>query len=416
MQDDRTQIRRTRIGRRAALAMGAAAGVFPGLVPAWGEQPPEPGEPLLFSLPLPLTGPVAYTGGMMLRAWHDALDWLNKGGGIRGHRIDAQIYDDQYNVDMAVAGFKQAMAKGNVVFAGVDGTNAIRAIAPMDNQQYKVLTGNLGNTSDQVDTSKYPYNLLTMPNYSDMFDIVLTYIKGKQPGAKLAFIYSDTEFGRDPIAFGHKRAAELGLPIVMEDQTKFTAMDVTPSAIKLRNTAPDYVIMHGYAANIWPEIVKLAREYRVKSQFIVTIVAADPDLIKGVGDAGDGILGVVPFNLIVKGNDQPVMKVIDTYLKAWTDKPKPYVGYANIGYLMPWSQAVALKAILETAIDQKLPLTGDNLVKVANGIQALDMGGLCGPNPVSFVQNRIPYGIIFRFTVKPNDFSLAPETGFIKVA
>jgi branched-chain amino acid transport system substrate-binding protein len=154
---------------RAALATAMSFSI----APAWALQAAAQSKPLFFSIPLPLTGPVAYTGALMLHAWHDALDWINKDGGIRGRKVEAQIYDDQYNVDMAVAGFKQAASNHDLVFAGIDGTNAIRAIAPMDYQQYKLLTANPGNTSDQIDVTKYPYNLLMMPTYSDMFNIWL---------------------------------------------------------------------------------------------------------------------------------------------------------------------------------------------------------------------------------------------------
>jgi branched-chain amino acid transport system substrate-binding protein len=391
----------------AALAASLAAPITAG-------KAADDNKPLIFSLPLPLTGPVAYTGALQLRGWQDSIDWINKNGGIRGRKIQAQIYDDEYNVNLAVAGFKKAVANGDVIFSGIDGTPAIHAIEPIDNETYHVLLSNLGNSSDQVDTKTFRYNLLFMPTYSDMFNMALDYVKKQKPDATIGFVYSDTQFGKDPIELAHKKADELGLKVVVEDITKFTGVDVTPTAIKLRNAAPDYVIIHGYAANVWPDVVKLSREYGVKSKFIVTIVAADPDLIKGVGEAADGILGVQPYNLQVKGSDLPVLKVMDQYLSAWKDKPAPYEGYGNIGYFQAWSSAVGLQQVIGATIDAGLPLNGDNLIKTAESMKELDMGGLYGPNPVQLVDHRIPYGIIYQYHVAPDAFSMEPVTDFIK--
>jgi hypothetical protein len=110
------------------------------------------------------------------------------------------------------------------------------------------------------------------------------------------------------------------------------------------------------------------------------------------------------------------MKVMDGYLKVWATKPTPYVGYSTLAYSTPWATVLALKEIIGTAIDKGLPLTGDNLVKIARELPSIDMGGLYGPNPVKFVQSRVPYGIIFRFHVKPDSFSITRETDFIKIA
>ncbi len=38
-----------------------------------------------------------------------------------------------------------------------------------------------------------------------MFDILLQYVAKTKPGAKIAFVHSDTEFGRDPSRRGRRR-------------------------------------------------------------------------------------------------------------------------------------------------------------------------------------------------------------------
>ena len=57
----------------------------------------------------------------------------------------------------------------------------------------------------------------------EMIGILLEYIAKAKPGAKIALVNSDTEFGRDPIAPTEKRAAELGLKIVEKIATPPTS-------------------------------------------------------------------------------------------------------------------------------------------------------------------------------------------------
>jgi branched-chain amino acid transport system substrate-binding protein len=394
----------------AAAALAALCGAALGAA-----APPAVAQDLKFTIPLPMTGPLAFTGSVGLKGWQDAIDYINKNGGIRGRRIVADIYDDEYKVDVSVAGFKKAVANGDVVFAAGDGTPFVRAISPENNDKYKVLMSNTGNASDLTDTVKYHYHFLVQSTYSDMFGLLLQYIKGKQgngPAPKVALVYSATEFGRDPIPYARARAKELGIDIVLEDETKFTSVDVTADAIKLRNAAADYVIFHGYAGNVWPEIARLARDYGVKSQFMGTIYAADPDLVRGVGAAADGYLGVVPFNMVIRGNPGPVMKVIEGYYKAWPNHT--YTGYANIGYLQSWATALVLREVIGRAIDKGEALNGDNLIGEVRALKDWDSGGIYG-GPVTFENQRIPFGIIYRYGVKDGTVTLTPETGWMRL-
>ena len=375
---------------------------------------PAAAQDLKFSVPLPLTGVLAFTGQIQQAAWQHAVDYINKNGGIRGRKIDLSLYDDEYKVDLGVAGFKKAVANGDVVFAGGDGTPFIRAISPENNDRYKVLMSNTGMASDLVDTKKYPYHFLAAPNYTDMFDMLFRYMKAKQgsgPAPTVAFVYSSTEFGRDPLDNARKRAAELGIKVVLEEETKFGGVDIGASAIKLRNAGADYVIFHGYAGGVWPEILKQAREYRIKSQFMGTAFGADPELVRGVGPAADGFLGVVPYNLIVKDSNAPMMKVIDGYLHSW--KGKPYTGYANMSYMQIWVTALILRDAIGNVIDAKKPLTGENLIAAVRALKPSNFGGIYA-EPIALARQRIPAGVIYRYHVTPDSFSATPEVPFVR--
>jgi branched-chain amino acid transport system substrate-binding protein len=375
---------------------------------------PAAAQDIKFSLQLPLTGPIAFTGQLNQAGWQHAIDWINKNGGVKGRKFDPYIYDSEYKVDVGIAGWKKAIAGGEMAFSIGDGTPFVRAVSPENNDRYKIMMSNTGYASDVVDVKKYPYHILVGPTYSDQFDILFKYIKDKQgtgPAPKIALVYTSTEFGRDPIEHARKRAKELGLNIVAEEETKWSGIDVTPHVIKLRNAAPDYVIFQGYAGNLWPEIVKLSREYGIKAQFMGTVYGVQPDLIKGAGDAADGMLGVLPYEMMVQGNNGWAMKAVDGALKAWG---KPYAGYTNVGYLQGWVLAIFMRDVIAKVIESGKPLNGDNLIAAANDMKNWDSGGMIG-TPVSLSNQRVPVGRIYRFSVKGDQFSFKPETDWIKV-
>src|SRR5262249_10345776 len=133
--------------------------------------------------------------------------------------------------------------------------------------------------------------------------------------------------------------------------------------------------------------------------------------IKGAGDAADGMLGVLPYEMMVQGNNGWAMKAVDAALKGWG---KPYAGYTNVGYLQGWVLAIFMRDVIAKVIDSGKPLNGDNLIAAANGRKNWDSGGMIG-TPVSLSNQRVPVGRIYRFSVKGDQFSFKPETDWIKV-
>jgi branched-chain amino acid transport system substrate-binding protein len=389
---------------KIASALAFAAGLLAAPVAA---------QDLKFSIPVPLSGPIAVTGQAQQIGWQHAIDYINKNGGIKGRKIDAHFYDDEYKVELGVAGFKKAAAAGDLTFAAGDGTPFVRAISPENNERYKIAMSNTGASSDLIDVVKYKYHFLVGPTYSDMIGLLFKHIKAQGAAAapKVAIVYSASEFGRDPLENARAMAKTMGIDIVLEEETKFTGVDVTAHAIKLRNAKPDYVIFHGYAGNIWPEIAKLAREYGVKAPFMGTLFGSHPDVVSGIGPAVDGYLGTVSVELALKDRKEPMLQVIDGYLKTWA--AKPYTGYANIGYMQSWATAMILREVIGRALDAGKPLTGDTIMAGINNLKDWDSGGIFG-TPITFDKQRLPYGVVYRYSWPNGQFTVTPVGGWQK--
>lgn len=389
----------------AQVAAGCVLALAPALASAQG------GEPITWSVNLALTGPLAYSGELQAKGFEDFAEWVNQTGGIRGRKLNVIIDDSQYKVSVAVANLKRAQSKAAISFASGDGTPWVRTVSPENNQTHKMLMSSGSFATDLVDTGKFPLHFVPGPNYTDQIFMLLEYIKKTHAGpkpARVAFVYSGTEFGRDPIKSSEARARQLGMEVVLSEETAFTAVDVSPVVMKMREARPDFTIFQGYATSVWPEVVRLSREYGLKSQFMGTVWAMDRGIIKKLGKEADGYIGVSPYAFISGGKQGEVMAAVDALRRK---KDPAYDGYPTIPYLQSWFSGLMAKRAMEITIDAGKPITGPNLAKVLQDMKNWDTGGLFGV-PVHVVANRVPVGRVYKYDASKN-FEPVPVSDWI---
>lgn len=354
----------------------------------------------------PLTGPYAFTGQRELAGWEDALNYVNGNGGVAGRQLTLIPLDSEYKVDVGVAQWKKAIAAGPVHFAKADSIPLARAMVPENNDRYKMLLSTTANGSHMTVADGFDNFFIPAPTYSDLTGIALEHINevaGAGSHPRIAFIHSNIEFGRDPVPATLARIKELGMELVLEDETAMTGVDVTSSAIKLRNAKPDFILFHGYAGNVWPDILRLARDYQVEAQAMGTIWSVDPDTVKGIGSAADGFLGIVPHTLQIAGNPAPTIQAVEKALKA--RQGDAYAGYAGIGYMSGWAFVTLVSEIFRRGLEEGTGITGPDLMPIVTSLSDWDSGGVFG-GPVSIVDQRVPLGTIYRYNVGEGTLSL----------
>ncbi|MBU8967139.1 ABC transporter substrate-binding protein, partial [Streptococcus pneumoniae] len=95
------------------------------------------------------------------------------------------------------------------------------------NRRGNILMAGTSFATELNDPKEFPFQFIPGPDYSQMIGILLEYIAKTQPGARIALVNSDTEFGRDPVTATEKRAGDLGLKIVAKIATPPTSIDVS---------------------------------------------------------------------------------------------------------------------------------------------------------------------------------------------
>ncbi len=344
----------------------------------------------------PVTGRFAFAGVHLNAGLEDALMMANEEGGVNGKKIQYIMEDGTYKMDVAMAAFKRIMSRDNPLVMYGESTALGKAISPEIKDRYKILYSSTSFSSELADPGKNPYVFVPGPTYSDMFGILLKYIAREQPGANVAFFYSDTEFGKDPIPYGREMCKKLGLNLVAEEVSKVGGVDVATQVLDMKRKKTEYVIFQGFVLSPVATVIKQSRDYGLKAKFMGTFWGTHKMLLDKLGPLADGYMGVMPYAFYYQKEIPMIQKI-----RAWNEKHHPEVKYRPTSYMQGFMTGLLFVECLRKA-DKMGDLSGDGLAKALQSIKDFDVGGLMAP--VSIVNNKIPMGRVYRANVSKNAY------------
>jgi len=244
------------------------------------------GEDIVLGGSIPMTGVFAFAGVGINAGISDYVKILNDGGGIKGRKVRYVPEDTGYKVDVSVAAYKKITSQNKVSLYYGDSTAFSKTINPELDRNGNILMAGASFATELNDPKKYPNQFLVGPDYTEMFGILLRHIAKEKPGAKVAFVYSDSEFGRDP---------------------------VESSEAQIRQMRPEYqstAYIQGFlAAMLFTEAAK--RTLDAKKELNGKNLKAALNSIKDF-DTG----GLIDVPITIKGNSIPVGRVYKADMKA----------------------------------------------------------------------------------------------------
>ena len=244
---------------------------------------------------IPMTGVFAFAGIGVNAGMQDYFKIVNDAGGIKGRKIRYVFEDTAYKPDVSVAAFKKITGANKVSLYYGDSTAFQRTINPEIERLGTIMMAGASFATEINDPKKFPNQFIAGPDYSEQIGILLRHIAKETPKAKVALVYSDSEFGRDPVNEFRDMAKKLGLSVAVEIQTAPGSVDVSTEVIKLRRADPDYTIFHGYILAPIPEFVTQMKKAGSKSHFMGTFWTMDSSTVMKMGEAADGFMGVMPY-------------------------------------------------------------------------------------------------------------------------
>ena len=369
-------------------AAAAAASALPVAVRAQARAAAQ--EDIVLGASVPMTGVFAFAGIGIDAGIKDYLQILNEGGGIKGRKVRYVPEDTAYKVDQSMAAFKKITGQNKVNLYYADSTGFVKAVNPeLDRMGSMIMTG-ASFAREISNAQRYPLQFMVGPDYSEMVGILLQYIAKAKPGAKVALVYSDTEFGKDPVEAARTDTKKLGLNLVQEIVTPPGSVDVSTEVIKLRRADPDYTIFHGYVSAPIPEFINQARAQGLKSQFMGTFWTMDNSTVMRMGANADGFLGVMPYRYYYDTEGKaPMLERIR--------KMRPE--YQSTAYMQGFLAAMLLTEAARRCLDAGNELNGKNLKTALSSIRNFDTGGIIGV-PLSIKGNSIPIGRIYKADFK----------------
>ncbi len=374
---------RIQLRRRELVVATAAALAAPRLAFAQAED-------IVIGGSIPMTGVFAFAGVGINAGITDYVKIVNDAGGIRGRKVRYVPEDTAYKVDVSVAAFKKITSQNKVNLYYGDSTGFSKTINPELDRNGNILMAGASFATELNDPRKYPNQFIVGPDYTEMFGILLRHVAKEKPGAKVAFVYSDSEFGRDPIDEGEALCKQLGLQLVTKIMTPPGSVDVSTEVIKLRRAAPDYTIFHGYILAPIPEFIQQGRQQGMTSKWMGTFWTMDSSTVMRMGEAADGFMGVMPYRYYYDTSARAPM--LDRIRAMRPD-------YQSTAYMQGFLTAMLFLESAKRTLEAGKPMNGANLKAALNSIRDFDTGGIIGV-PVTVKGNSIPVGRIYRADAK----------------
>ena len=383
---------------RRSLLMAAAAAGASALAASPLSVLAQSNEEIVIGGSIPMTGVFAFAGVGINAGIADFVKITNDAGGVEGRKLKYVPEDTGYKVDVSVATFKKITSQNKVNLYYGDSTGFSKTINPELDRNGSILMAGASFASELNDPQKYPNQFLVGPDYTEMFGILLRHIAKEKPGAKVAFVYSDSEFGRDPIEKSEAAAKAMGLSVPIKIMTPAGSVDVSTEVIQLRRAAPDYTIFHGYILAPIPEFVTQGKQMGMTSKWMGTFWTMDSSTVMQMGENGDGFMGVMPFRYYYDTEKAPMLEKIRAM------RPE----YQSTAYIQGFLAAMLFTESARRCLKAGKPLTGPNLKAALNSLENFDTGGLIGV-PITIKGNSIPVGRVYRADFKSKKMVAASD-------
>ncbi len=337
------------------------------------------------------TGPYAPNGTPWANGKQDYIKMINaRDGGINGVKLTFEECETGYATDKGVECYERLKGKTNTLFDPQATGITFALTDKVPNDKIPLVTLGYGLAASQ-DGNVFKWNFPLMGSYWTAADILIQHIGKKEggldklKGKKIALVYHDSPFGKEPMPLLEERSRMHGFELVKIPVTA-PGVEQKSAWLQVRQQRPDYVLLWGWGVMNSTALKEAqATGYPRDKMYGVWWAGAEPD----VKDVGEGAKGYNALALNTSGQ-QP--KVIQDILKFVHDKgqgtgPKDEVGSVlyTRGVII---QAMAVEAVrrAQERFGKGKVMTGDqvrwgleNLALDDKKLAALGLTGVIRP-------------------------------------
>ncbi len=227
------------------------------------------------------TGAYAPNGVPWANGFVDYLKLVNeRDGGVNGIKLAFEECETGYATDRGVECYERMKSKKPVGYNPLS-TGITFALTEKVAADKTVLFTTGYGRSESVDGSVFAWNFPLMGTYWDAADILVQHVakKGSLKGKKIALVYHDSPYGKEPIPVLEELAKKDGFELIKLPVTH-PGVEQKATWLQIRQQRPDYVFLWGWGVMNSTAIKEaIAVGYPRLQIYGVWWAAAEPDVI-----------------------------------------------------------------------------------------------------------------------------------------
>jgi ABC-type branched-subunit amino acid transport system substrate-binding protein len=315
---------------------------------------------------MPYSGP-ASAYGIIGRTEAAFFKKINDAGGINGRKINFISYDDAYSPPKAVEQARKLVESDEVLLVfnplGTPSNSAIQKY--MNSKKVPQLFVATGATKWN-DPKNFPWTMGWQPSYQSETQIYAKYLLKEKPGAKIAVLYQNDDYGKDYLkGLKDGLGAQASSMIVAEESYETSEPSIDDHIVKLKSSGAE-VFMDIATPKFAAQAIKKVAEIGWKPlHFLNNVSASVGSVIRPAGypNAQD----IISANYLKDAsdpqwNDDPGMKAFYAFMT----KDFPEGDRLDGGTIVGYSVASTLVQVLKQCGDD---LTRDNVMKQAANLK-----------------------------------------------
>ncbi len=289
------------------------------------------------------TGPYAPNGTPWANGKQDYLKMINaRDGGVNGIKLTYEECETGYATDKGVECYERLKGKGASLFDPQATGITFALTDKVPNDKIPLITLGYGLSASQ-DGGVFKWNFPLMGSYWTAADMLIQHIAKKEggfdklKGKKIALVYHDSPFGKEPMPLLDERQKMHGFELVKIPVTA-PGVEQKSAWLQVRQQRPDYVLLWGWGVMNSTALKEAqATGYPREKMYGVWWAGAEPD----VKDVGEGAKGYNALALNTSGQ-QP--KVIQDILKFVHDQGQGTGPTDEVGSVL-YTRGVIIQAL-----------------------------------------------------------------------
>jgi branched-chain amino acid transport system substrate-binding protein len=377
------------------LLLGATAGIgLAALQPARAAAK----DPIVFVAAIIQSGPFKVTDAQNLAGVQFAVQQINKAGGVNGHPIKLDIIDTELNAATTKRKVTDAVLNDNAkAIIGASGSDVVNALVAVGQKYHVPVVAFAGEADDMTGAHFQPALFRVASNTSMHASAIVYAMQHAYPQVKKVFLLNED------YAFGHE--SETGFKTALKGidpsvevvgsvfHPRGTA-DFSPYLQQIQASGADFVLTADWGADLI-KLLNQGSSFGLKPRIGGTFLA-DPEILKGVGNAAIGDIGSDVYQPTIDSAENKAF--VATWHNAYANTP------------IPWPTASVGKSYISTelAATAMNQAGSTDFAKVEKVLEGLHYASIAGPLVVRACDHQVqigqPTGVVIATNNNPYPF------------